>query len=263
MPQQNGRVERKYATLLGRVRAMLNSAGLSGKYENLRHGLWAECVNTTTKLANIAAPSRKQLPHFQFFQTTPSFVSNLRVFGEIGVVNDAAPLQSKLTNQGEHCMFIGYADDHASGTFRMFNLKTHRIWMTRDIRWVAANIIKYDDMRNNPLTKRNDDDDDEDEIVKTRTTAQTTNNDDDQDDDEDNNNEDDGEDADEDNNDEDKDEDDDNEDDDDDDDNGKDDTNNNANNKDEDNSPKVLSRTIHVMRKLATSYNPYATDYVE
>jgi len=71
---------------------MLNSAGLSGNYESLHHGLWAECANTATKLANIAAPSNKSPPHNQFFKMTPPFVFNLRVFGEIGIVNDAAPL---------------------------------------------------------------------------------------------------------------------------------------------------------------------------
>ncbi len=98
MPQQNGRVERKYATLFGRVRVMLNSAGLSGSNKSFCHGLWAECANTATKLANVMAPSNKSLPHFQFFKTTPSFMSNLHVFGEISIVNDTAPLQSKLAN---------------------------------------------------------------------------------------------------------------------------------------------------------------------
>ncbi len=139
---------------------MLNSAGLSGDYESLHRGLWAKCANTATKLANIAAPSNKSLPHFQFFKKMPSFVSNLHVFGEIGIVNVAAPLHSKLANQGAHCMFIEYTDDHASGTFKMFNLKTHCIWMMRDICWVAANIIKYDEMCHNPLMKKLEDVDD-------------------------------------------------------------------------------------------------------
>jgi len=80
MPQQNGCVERKYATLFGQVHAMLNSTRLSGNYKSLCHGLWAECANTATKLANIAAPSNKSPPHFQFFNTTPLFMSNLHVF---------------------------------------------------------------------------------------------------------------------------------------------------------------------------------------
>jgi len=77
---------------------MLNSAGLSEGYESLCHGLWAECANTATKLANIVAPSNKSPPHFQSLKKNPSFMSNLHVFGEIGIVNDAAPLRSKLAN---------------------------------------------------------------------------------------------------------------------------------------------------------------------
>jgi len=72
-------------------------------------------------------PSGKQPPHFQFFKTNPSFISNLHVFGEIGVVNDATPLCSKWANCGIHCMFVGYAEDHAGNTFKMFNLKTHHL----------------------------------------------------------------------------------------------------------------------------------------
>jgi hypothetical protein len=37
--QQNGHVKRKFATLYGRVRSMLNHAGLP---QALRHGIWAE-----------------------------------------------------------------------------------------------------------------------------------------------------------------------------------------------------------------------------
>ena len=38
-PQQNGKVERKFATLYGRVKSMFNAAILDG---DLRNGLWAE-----------------------------------------------------------------------------------------------------------------------------------------------------------------------------------------------------------------------------
>jgi len=129
-PQQNGCVQHKYATLFGQVQAMLNSASLSGKYENLCHGLWAKCSNMATKLANIAAPSGKDPPHFQFFKMTLSFVSHLCICGEIGVMNTAAPLCSKLANRGAHCMFIGYAKDHVGSTFKMLNLRTNRIWQS-------------------------------------------------------------------------------------------------------------------------------------
>ena len=45
-PQQNGKVERKFPTLKGRVRAMLNWAGVT---ENMRVKLWSYAVYNTTQ----------------------------------------------------------------------------------------------------------------------------------------------------------------------------------------------------------------------
>jgi hypothetical protein len=44
-PQRNGKVERKFQILYGRIRAMLNGANLEGK---LRDNIWAECVMNVT-----------------------------------------------------------------------------------------------------------------------------------------------------------------------------------------------------------------------
>jgi len=49
-PQQNGRIERKFATLYGRVRAMFIGAGIDGR---LRKLLWAETMNTAIDLDNV------------------------------------------------------------------------------------------------------------------------------------------------------------------------------------------------------------------
>ena len=49
-PQQNGRIERKFATLYGRVRAMLKEVGGTFKKK-----LWAEPANTATDLDNMLA----------------------------------------------------------------------------------------------------------------------------------------------------------------------------------------------------------------
>jgi hypothetical protein len=48
-PQQNGKFERKFATLMGRVRAMMNNSGMKGK---IREGSWAEIGNTATLIDN-------------------------------------------------------------------------------------------------------------------------------------------------------------------------------------------------------------------
>ena len=54
-PQQNGVVERAFATLYGRVRAMLNGACLE---KRLREYLWAECASTETMLQNSIIKKR-------------------------------------------------------------------------------------------------------------------------------------------------------------------------------------------------------------
>jgi len=158
-PQQNGRVERKFATLFGRVRSMLNSAGLTGKHEDLRQGLWAECAETATKMENLAAKVDKDPPFRQFYKRDPVFLNSLRVFGEIAVVNDAQKLRSKLANRGEHCMFVGYANDHAGDTFKLLNLKTRRIWKSRDVKWIASTIVTLQEPKPKPPSAKDDDED--------------------------------------------------------------------------------------------------------
>jgi hypothetical protein len=49
-PQENGKVERAFATLWGRTRAMLNHAYFD---EEHRTGLWTECASCATMLSNI------------------------------------------------------------------------------------------------------------------------------------------------------------------------------------------------------------------
>ena len=58
-PQQNRVAERAFATLYGRVRAMLNRAGLEGM---TREKLWAECAMTATLFFfwNIEQQSRSK-----------------------------------------------------------------------------------------------------------------------------------------------------------------------------------------------------------
>ena len=53
-PQQNGRVERKFATLFVRVRAMLRGSGISNS--DLRKKLWCEAAHTATTLDNVLMP---------------------------------------------------------------------------------------------------------------------------------------------------------------------------------------------------------------
>jgi hypothetical protein len=42
----------------------------------------------------------------------------------------------KLADRGVHCMFIGYVDDHGGDVYRMWNPKTERVHITRDVIWM-------------------------------------------------------------------------------------------------------------------------------
>ena len=132
-PQYNGVVERAFATLYGRVRAMNNAANLS---QDLRDGLWTECASTATSLDNILSTNGELSPYESFYGHPSKIMNNLRTFGELGIVKTASKTQSKIVNRGEACIFVGYPSNHPSSTYRMLNLRTHKVIISRDIIWM-------------------------------------------------------------------------------------------------------------------------------
>ena len=134
-PQQNGVVERAFATLYGKVRAMLNWAGLS---EEMRTGLWAECASTATKTDNLLVDEfSNKCPYEKFFNKLPKYHDKLHIFGEVGVIKNLnVKMQPKLDNKGTECLFVGYSDTHSGEVCRMFCPKTRAIRLSRDIAWL-------------------------------------------------------------------------------------------------------------------------------
>ena len=145
-PQQNGKVERKFATLASKVRATLNEAGLE---EELRIGVWAECVATTTLIENILVKEKdRKGPYEKFYRRDPAFVKHLRQFGEIGIVAYIdRKMKPKFANKGRACMFVGYATNHAGDVYRMLDLNTKKITMSRDIKWLNKTYGEWKDKK--------------------------------------------------------------------------------------------------------------------
>ena len=73
-----------------------------------------------------------------FYKISPGYEQNLRVFGEMGVITNHAnkKVRSKLENRGTTCVFVVYATNHAGDVYRMFNVTTWRISMSRDVIWL-------------------------------------------------------------------------------------------------------------------------------
>jgi hypothetical protein len=138
-PQLNGRVERKFATLYGRVRAMLNGARLT---KELRHGLWTEAARTASDLENTLVTKVKPVAAFnQFYETELPGIRNAHPFGEIGIVNNhkGKTLCGKLEDCGRACLHLGRAKDQPRDTYRFLNLETKRIIHSRDVLWLDKN----------------------------------------------------------------------------------------------------------------------------
>ncbi len=142
-PQQNGVVERAFATLYDKVRSMLNWADLE---EKMRKKLWAKCVNLATSLDNITVNEEsKKSPYDLLLGENPKFCVSLRVFGEDGIYRrtEIRSMKPKLDDRGVLCIFVGYSPEHAEGVYRMYNPETGQVRISRDIRWFNKNLKAY------------------------------------------------------------------------------------------------------------------------
>ena len=134
-PEQNGQVERSFATLWGRVRAMLNHSGVTA---SLRDELWAECASTATKLCNILSRKERKSPNEMFYGKEAIYAKDLRIFGEIGIkISRTVGIPEKILNKGNECIFLGYEANHPKDAYRVLDLKNKTVMITRNVRWLG------------------------------------------------------------------------------------------------------------------------------
>jgi hypothetical protein len=104
-PQQNGKIERKVATLHEKMRAMLNEAQFTWP---LRRNMWAYAALLVTKLDTILlCPEMGTTPHELFYGTQPVWINHLRTFGKIAIVKHPTKMQSKIKNEGFPGIYVG------------------------------------------------------------------------------------------------------------------------------------------------------------
>ena len=131
---------------------MFDGAGIGEGY--LRQLLWHYSFYTAVEIINLTAdkpdqPTREEL----FTKELPRFSSDLRIFGEIGVVKKSG-LTKKTENKGFDAMFIGYCRDRGKKVYRMLNLETRRPIITRDVKWLNIN---YGEWKNKLYNQDEDD----------------------------------------------------------------------------------------------------------
>jgi hypothetical protein len=162
-PEMNGKIERKFATLYGKTRSILNSARLPSW---LRHGLWAQCAKHATDLENILCfQNETKTAMEKFYGVLPKWIKNMKPFGEIGVISDEKNkhIRSKLSDRGFPAIFIGYPKDHAADVFEFFNYKTKAKILSRSVTWMNKNYAEYHNLFNVHTIKLNDEESDDDD----------------------------------------------------------------------------------------------------
>jgi transposase InsO family protein len=140
-PQQNGKIERKFATLYGKSRAVLNA----GKFNwPLRHKMWAYSANQATDLENIIVqPGQKATAYELFYDGNPEWLDSLHTFGEIAFVRDPVKIRSKLKNQGFPAIYLGPAKFHAKNVHNFWNPMTQCSLTSRNIVFLNRNYADY------------------------------------------------------------------------------------------------------------------------
>ena len=165
-PQRNGKVERKFQTLYGRIRAMMNSAGIEGDF---RKGLWAECASTATFYENIIVNREKKKSPFELmFKSKGKELKSLKRFGEMCVVTTKAKIQGKLNDRGTACVFVGYPKDHSNDVYRLLNPETNQIINSRDIIWLNKTYGQWMKSKDSLEKVEDDSSDSELDIVATK-----------------------------------------------------------------------------------------------
>ena len=162
-PQQNGKCERKFASLYGKVRSMLNGVRFT---KTLRQGLWTECAAAATLEDNILATATNPVPPYtQFHGKDAPMARNLRTFGEIGIVaNVQKKIKNKLEDRGTALILIGYSPQHEIDVFRFLNPVSKTIRHSRDVQWLDKSYGDWKGLKTNvthiePVADDEDDDD--------------------------------------------------------------------------------------------------------
>jgi hypothetical protein len=125
-PQQNGKVERVFATLFGKTMSMLNAARITIP---LRKGLWARCAGLSVQLENIIVMEKhQQLASEKYYGTNPKWISNMRTFEEMAIVarHSDKKIRNKLADRGNMVMFVVYSELHEKDVYKVWHLATNK-----------------------------------------------------------------------------------------------------------------------------------------
>ena len=163
-PEMNGKIERKFATLYGKARSMLNAARLP---HSMREGLWAQCAKTASQLENIIiSKDGDTSPAEKFHGSNPKWSKNLRTFGEVAILTDDqhGKIKGKLVDRGYPAIFVGYPDNQPSDVYEFMKLSNRTVVRSRNISWLQQSYGTYKKITMVNVLQASDDEEEEEDI---------------------------------------------------------------------------------------------------
>ena len=135
-PKKNGVSERKNRTIMEMTRCLLFEKKMP-KY------FWAKAINTAVNLLNrLPTKAMKNKTSFEAWYGVKPAVEHLKVFGSLCYTHVPDVKRDKLDYKAEMGIFLGYSS--TSKGYRVFNLKTKKIMVSRDIKVDEAAVWNWE-----------------------------------------------------------------------------------------------------------------------
>ncbi|KAG7355197.1 hypothetical protein IV203_004553 [Nitzschia inconspicua] len=93
-----------------------------------------EAANCATDLECLLVKKTGDItPYELIYGKVAPYGPYLRTFGEIGVARDITTVKGKLDDRGSPAIFLGYAKQHTGNVYRMLDIKTQHLRLSRDV----------------------------------------------------------------------------------------------------------------------------------
>ena len=134
-PQHNGVVERSFATELNYIRAMLFQANFTPAMISSLWGMAVLYLERTKNMSSTSANEKNSSPNFLFDKNDDLDTDFLQPFGRMGFVTIRTKIKRKLAKRSFKAFMVGKPKHHGRDSYYMYNPKTRRVIVSRDIQW--------------------------------------------------------------------------------------------------------------------------------
>ena len=131
-PQQNATVEREFPVIRNMAYACLMASGMKDN-EQMLH--WAHAVDDCTLARNLQPRHEWKNAYEPFGEEPPVKPEHLVPWGAKGWMTKRNKIKAKFTPKAERVTRVGYATDHASGTYIVRKHSTNKYVVSRDVKW--------------------------------------------------------------------------------------------------------------------------------